>query len=255
MMTRSCIHVVCLAILLLGDTPSAHAAGPIRDDADLFSLSAVQRAGQEISEIQRAFNLDVHVETFATLPRELAAQFPEAGSTKREQLLHHWAEQRARAIRTDGVYILACEDPLRVRVVFTEQILSSDDRQRVRKLLDQRFATGRFDQGLLDALQLLRTELEQRTAPSPWRWISGLLIAAIGTWIVVDIAGWFKLNGNDDPQRRLARLSLPGGLTGAMGGYALYWLLMSAPEPDSPLPEESPAAADAVEHPAATSHS
>jgi hypothetical protein len=76
----------------------------IRDEANLFSKEAIERAQSLIAEIGQRHHKELRIDTLE--------KGPEATEMKA------WAAQRFRDLRVDGVYIVITKDPRKFEVVF-----------------------------------------------------------------------------------------------------------------------------------------
>ncbi len=145
-------------------------APPIKDDAGLFSAAAVGRASEVIKDIKRDFKKDVRVETFPAL----AAKFNNLTPEQKQKYFDDWAESRAKALATEGVYIFVCKEPGHLEVVVDnatrmKAFTAANRDELVRQLLEG-FKAKKFDQALLAALDQIHNTVDKNlkaAAPAP----------------------------------------------------------------------------------------
>jgi endonuclease/exonuclease/phosphatase family metal-dependent hydrolase len=140
----------------------------IRDDAGLFSDEALAKAKKQIAALTDQYHRDLRFETFAGVPADQADKFADLNREERAKFFRTWAEDQAKAQKLNGVYILVCKQPGHVEIVVSREARATFDRQPVRKLRDlliKKFDDKQFDDGLLEAVQVVQ---EQWAAiPSP----------------------------------------------------------------------------------------
>ncbi len=181
-------HLVLLGSVvfpLVGAAESARAE--IRDDAGMFSAVARDRAGKEIDRVGAKFNVDISIETFASMPVELKGQA--RGWKEDRPLMAGWAGDRAKLIGADGVYVLICRDPLRVQVLagpdavargFTASRADWLERQMRRSL-----GKGRNDAALEYAVVYTGNISQTREFGERWLWLVGVVGVGIGFWLLL----------------------------------------------------------------------
>jgi TPM domain len=150
------------ATLSLAATRST--AGTIVDNAHIFSPTAVSNAQQVIDQIRARHQKDLNIETIASVPADqqdaLAAQGKDA-------FFEQWARQRAKAMGTDGVYVLICMDPRHLQVEVGNRTQTREftlsDREALRNQLTAHFKAGEFDAGLTDAASFVSDRMDANT--------------------------------------------------------------------------------------------
>ncbi len=117
----------------------------IRDEANLFSEKAVERAESELQDIERKYGTAVVVETVDTL----------AGESVDALALDH-----ARRSGSQGIYILIAKKEHKISdLLVSRRFLSRIDeaeRREVRETFESRFRNKDFDGGLLKAVATIR---------------------------------------------------------------------------------------------------
>lgn len=150
------------AFLTLVSVSTVPAAGSgVQDAAGFFSNDARAMAEQQIAALTRQFGKDLRVETYASIPPELAAQYaPE----KKEAFFASWAYQRGKAAGVDGVIVLISKEPAFLQVAVGErtqqQAFTLANRDHLRDILLTAFRQKRFDDGLLQATTYYGTTLQ-----------------------------------------------------------------------------------------------
>ncbi len=85
-----CSGLLFFAFLASGMAAAAQpqAPGPrVNDQAGLFSKSAVEQATRKIQDIQRRFNVEIVIDTVASIPNDMKAQAEANPAT----FFHDWA--------------------------------------------------------------------------------------------------------------------------------------------------------------------
>src|SRR5579871_2418373 len=162
-----------LALLLLGALSpgrSAAAAPEVKDNAHLFSDKAVREANDIIKEVAERTHRDVVVETYATIPPEKQGEYnriPKDDKAAHNRFFVNWLEERARAVKANGVFILICKKPGHVQVEAGDETRKHDftreDSQQLSDILAQKFGKNDFDGGLIAALEMAKETLETNT--------------------------------------------------------------------------------------------
>ena len=142
-------------------------AAEVRDRAGLFSSAAVKKAEAELDRIERRTHIPVVIETIEAIP----GLGRDSSASEKRTAVTRLAEQRAREIGYEGVYLLISKNdhvfsPVLVQKRF-DLLLPREKRQEVRDSLAREFKGGQFDEGLLKTTALLTTALlaESHTQP------------------------------------------------------------------------------------------
>jgi uncharacterized membrane protein YgcG len=148
-------------LLLLAVAPRASAAANgVRDEAHFFSPDAISRAEQTIGQINQKYHKDVLVQSLSQIPQDLQSQLQQEG---KDRFFKDWAEQRAHQLGIDGIYILITRTPGRVEVWLgnrTEHLFTNPDRERLQATLLSAFREKQYDQGLDQAVQFIRQQMD-----------------------------------------------------------------------------------------------
>src|SRR5580704_4362607 len=145
------------AALSLWIGSSAFAITPeVKDNASLFSTSAVEKANRQIAEIQRRFHRDLVIETFPTVPKDKVDQVSKMDKTERAKFFEAWALSRAQHEEVNGIYALITKDPHHFTVLVGEKTRLHDftmkDREHLADVLTASFKKKDFDGGLLEGV-------------------------------------------------------------------------------------------------------
>jgi hypothetical protein len=122
----------------LAAAPSAFAQKPdpkndpprkVNDEVGLFSKEAIQAADDEIAKIKSAYHKDLLIET-----REQGKADP--------QEFRQWAEEQAKELRVDGIYILITKQPKHFEILVGKQTLKAgvftiNDESKLQKILKE----------------------------------------------------------------------------------------------------------------------
>jgi hypothetical protein len=191
-----------MSILLLGWLGAVAQAGTltpgVRDEAGYFKPQTVQKANDEIQDLQRDLHKDLLIETFKTVPADKVKAVKSMGRAAREDFFVHWAEERARAEGVDGVYVLMCKSPPFTQVSLgpeaDDRLFPDGDRQRLAELLANHWSSRRYDQELLDAVAFVRLRLNNNiNNPSPrqesWNGLGLLwiILGLLGLWVIIGV--------------------------------------------------------------------
>lgn len=153
---------VLLGWLLAAGAASAATPG-VEDGAGFFSAEAVQKAQNQAKEIKSRFNKDVRVETFKTVPADRQAGQNLQDEGARRQFFRKWVDDRIKQTQLRGVLVLMTRSPGHVEVGVSEDTLkkgfTAADRDKLGKLLLDRFKEKKFDEGLLDGVRLVEDTL------------------------------------------------------------------------------------------------
>lgn len=213
-------------LLFLGCSLSTRAAA-IRDEAHLFSDSAVRQAEETIRNLTRQSHKDLVIETFAGVPERHQALY----EANRERFFDEFLIERARAARVDGIYVLLLKEPpphnIRIQAGVgqntRQRAFRLSDRDQLVHVLQGRLRDRQYDEGLREAVtfvdQTLRRNLASHTAAGarrgssesnaarengPGSWIPLILFIILGILVV----------------RFILRLFSGGMGGGGGGGYA-----------------------------------
>lgn len=170
------IHTLCfrprgiwLALLafcgMLSFAAVASPAGTIVDNAHIFS--AVTQAQQVIDQIRIRHSKDLSVETIASVPADQRGALEAQG---KDAFFEQWAHERAKAMGTNGVYVLICMEPRHLQVEVGNRTATREftiaDREALRVRLVAQFKAQQYDAGLTDAANLVLERMDANTRQS-----------------------------------------------------------------------------------------
>jgi hypothetical protein len=241
--------------LAFGDT--------LKDDAALFGASAKQQAEAIIAEIGRDFQREVRVEAYRQVPADRRAEFAKtkANQDRRRRLLKQWADERAEAVRSTGLFIFCFAESPSVWYVQVEgnadarlRDFKEEDEIEVRRVVDESFKAGNYDEGLVNGLQSAQAAFvanQKKVKPPPaaqpqesatkfhappvvdskasqgqgWFW--PIVGVGFALWIVV---GLVRAQAASAPEAFLPRF-LDGMFGSSAGGWLSHTLLGIAAPP------------------------
>jgi hypothetical protein len=134
----------------------------VKDEAKLFSAAGLQKALDEIYDVNFHHDVDLLVETVAAVPADQRDKVKQMSRNERTTFFQTWAADRARAAGLNGLYVLVCKDPAYIQVEVTPKFRAAFDdaaRNRLADLLVGEFKAKRFDDGLLKAVTQVRGKL------------------------------------------------------------------------------------------------
>ncbi len=168
--SKAHLSIVLVGWLALG--ASSARAAEVNDEGGFFSPAAVRKAQDEIRDIQRQHQKDLLIDTFKTVPASKLTQFQSLSGTAQDRFFTEWSQQRYRTARVDGIAVLICRSPAKIRVTVGEQNLKKAftpaDRDRLVELLLTRFKAREYDQGLLESVRHVQARLNANLGvPAP----------------------------------------------------------------------------------------
>jgi hypothetical protein len=251
---HSLVSILLIGWLAAGTSAAALAPG-VRDEAGYFKPQTVQKANEEIKDLQRELHKDLLIETFKTVPADKVKAVRGMGRATREDFFARWADERARAEGVDGVYVLMCKSPPWTQVslgpVTDDSLFPESDRQRLAEMLANRWSSRHYDQELLDAIGFVRIRVNNNlNNPSPpqdsWNglvlvWI---ILGILGMWLVIGVLrALVSYLGREPVVDNSAPAPGVRFLGGLLGGLFGQWLRDAAlnrwrhpPKPAAPAP-------------------
>jgi hypothetical protein len=139
-------------------------APEIRDEGKLFSAEAIKKADEHIAEINRKYDRDLLIETFASAPAADVEKVKAMEPKERDEYFTTWAKDRAQKRVVRGVYVMICKEPhiLRVGVVEPQpHKFPAGTQAAIDEALKKELKDGHFDGVLEKALKIV----EDRLAP------------------------------------------------------------------------------------------
>ncbi|HEY0008045.1 MAG TPA: hypothetical protein VGB55_04925 [Tepidisphaeraceae bacterium] len=131
-------------MLIVTAIAAAASAATIKDDANYFSDGAKQEAVQKLTALQEKNGQNVVIETFATVPQELAGKVEDVDAAKRQQMFGEFGKARKQALGA-STYLMVSKSPSHLRV-YTAQ--GQAEENRLAKDLINAIQSKRADQGL-----------------------------------------------------------------------------------------------------------
>jgi len=143
---------------------------PSRDEAGFFSAEAWQVVGATAHELLRERDLDLQVETLPRLPGLDPERAKMMTPAEREAVIRRYAQDKARDGAVNGLYVVVCRSP---GILYVERTgaaaakISEETTTKIKETLLSAFREKKFDDGLVAALQLLRTSQGLSASPGP----------------------------------------------------------------------------------------
>jgi hypothetical protein len=123
----------------------------IKDDGQFFGEEAVKKANAAIAALHKKKGADLIIETFAELPKERDEKLKAAKPEARDSVFQAWAEERAGAEKTNGMYVLVCKSPRHMRLYVTGKLGNRLPPEELKKVVTQvtgLFRQDKYDEGL-----------------------------------------------------------------------------------------------------------
>jgi uncharacterized membrane protein YgcG len=188
--TRRALIATVLVAGLAARAPLAALAAEVKDDGGFFTADAVRKANDEIQEIKRQHKKDLVIETFKAVPAAKLKQFEDTPKSGQDKFFAEWAQERYRTAGVDGVYLLICRNPSKLRVAIGEPILkkafTATDRDKLVELVIARLKDKENDKALLDAVAFVHGRLNANLGVPP------VALPAPVANEVKDYAGFFQ---------------------------------------------------------------
>ncbi len=140
---------------------AVQAAEPkVSDRAEFFSKSAIEQAAQDLQYIKRRFKVEVVIETFPSIPKNMKAQYkPE----EKQQFFRQWAETRATDEGIKGIYVLICKNPRRLQIATDKAVrrkaFTLDDRDELVKSVVKLMGQKQYDAALAEIVDTIESTL------------------------------------------------------------------------------------------------
>lgn len=170
MQTTYLIRLISILALSIASVGFAQ-EGAIVDRAEFFSTAAEEKALVTIEELSRKHEIEVRVETFATVPADQAARVEKMNARERGEFFGRWLKEVARERKAEGVLVLACREPSHLRVGLSEEIQRRGYTNAHRDAMTQRFLAAfkaeEFDRGLTSSLEYLHDTAERGVKAVP----------------------------------------------------------------------------------------
>lgn len=259
-MTPTARSLLLAAGVLVGLPYLAHAEPPlpgVEDGARLFKPEAIAKAREQIRQIRETFHQDLSIETIATLPPDDQKRVHAMTGRELVRFFDKMAKERAAAAGVDGVYILICDDPPKLRHVQVsvwpesrEQTFPARDREALRKEMAHNLAKDP-DKTLLHAVAQVREVLKEHQPADPasnsvlWT-VGGVILAFLVAWVVLGVLRARLVARDRDRAALVAGIpeesgrhfmpGLLGGMFGSVAGLWIYDRLFRGGPREPPLP-------------------
>ncbi len=127
----------------------------VKDNAAIFSKSAVDQANDAMTKLKQTHNKELVIETFAAVPD---GQPVPTDAAEKKGFFDKWAVSRGQERKVNGVYVLICMNPTHLEVKVGKNTLSRGDftqadADTLRKQLQTSLHDKQYDQGLADAVE------------------------------------------------------------------------------------------------------
>lgn len=217
---RSCVRWLWLpAFCGLMTASSAYAVAPqVKDGGGFFSASAIEKANQKITDIERRFHRDLEIETVQTVPKDKVDQVKTMDASERSKFFEAWARSRARGEAVNGIYILICRQPGHFTVLVGNKTQNRDftlsDRKKLVDQLGTALGKKEFDSGLLEAVNFVEKAMaenipEKKSNPAG----------------VLDIPSTKKLLDKTPFGEGNLKHNAPVAVGGGGGGGGMHWII------------------------------
>lgn len=140
--------------------PAANVAVLVSDEGGFFSPETIKKADEVIRAIRQRYNRDVMIETYKSVPPDLAKGVDLTNEKQRSQFFEAWAEKRLQASGRKGILVLISKDPKSLYVVSSEDAYKW---KAIPGIIESNFEKGDFDKGLTDALVFAEKTLAGKT--------------------------------------------------------------------------------------------
>jgi hypothetical protein len=127
-----------------------------KDEGKFFGEEAWKKAEAISERLYKEKKTDLLVETFDTPPKADAAKLKEMAAAEREKFFKALADERVKAEKLSGVYVLVSKNPTYLYVEVTGHAgLPPDLTAKIRQALLGAFKEKKFDEGLTKAVDLV----------------------------------------------------------------------------------------------------
>ncbi len=125
-----------------------------KDDGKFFSEEAWKKVAPAAEKLFKQKSLDFVVETYMTPPKGDAEKLKAMTPAERDKYFKEFAEERAKELKLDGVYILVSKTPASLYVLSGPNAIDRDFGTKIRSALLASFKDKKFDEGLQKAIEL-----------------------------------------------------------------------------------------------------
>jgi hypothetical protein len=136
--------------------PAHDAPLKCKDEGKFFGEEAWKKATATAERLYNEKKTDLLIETFDTPPKGDAAKLKEMTAAEREKFFKALADERVKAEKLSGAYILVCKNPTYLYVEATSHSgLPTDLSGKIRGALLGAFKEKKFDEGLTKAVEMV----------------------------------------------------------------------------------------------------
>jgi hypothetical protein len=127
-----------------------------KDEGKFFGEEAWKKAQATAERLYKEKRTDLLIETFDTPPKADAGKLKEIAAAEREKFFKSLAEERVKAEKLSGAYILVSRNPTYLYVEVTHNSgLPTDLAGKIRAALLAAFKEKKFDEGLTKAVEMV----------------------------------------------------------------------------------------------------
>jgi hypothetical protein len=127
-----------------------------KDEGKFFGEEAWKKAQAAAERLSKEKKTDLLVETFETPPKAEADKLKAMSAAEREKFFREFAQERVRAEKLSGVYVVVSRNPTYLFVEVTGGAgLPADLGPKIRQTLLAAFKEKKFDEGVLKAVDLV----------------------------------------------------------------------------------------------------
>lgn len=153
-----------IPVMLVGLMTAQAALAQVRDQGEFIQNKATaNKIDQVIQDIHRRFGKDVVIETFSSVPARDLKRVEAMDPDSRKRYFFDQAVERAKSTKLNGFYIMVNKTPHGIAVVANNRTLKTFTQAKVteaREIMASQFKNGNFDEGLLQGVDFIRTQLE-----------------------------------------------------------------------------------------------
>ena len=158
---RTLIAILAVAVALSAVGGLRAEPPEVRDDGGFFTPAVVSQADTRVRYLKRFFRKDLQIETYKEVPANRKAAIEEDKSAG----FKAWAAEQATAEKLDGILILICKNPQHLEIYVTGSARATAfpdaDREKLTKAMIASFNGKKFDAGLTDAVDFVRSRFAQ----------------------------------------------------------------------------------------------
>jgi hypothetical protein len=139
----------------------------VRDGGKFFSEEAIRKANDDIRAIARKYDREILVETFREPPDGKAEKVAAMSAEERARFFREWANDRARAAKVNGLYVLICREPSHLYLESVGSARKVLDEAYTKKIVEKvlvKFREKKYDEGLDTAIDMVRDRLSDPIA-------------------------------------------------------------------------------------------